>query len=138
MNIKNLVDTTDIQAVMDMIRLHYGDKDIVLFEQLYADLKAMEPNENPDHVTVFIVAVRPGEEEDECLDIFNELDPSIDFDVSAIQAGDDIIYSIASSSYRDYLGYFVDAKTLNTMSAASILAHSLWEITSYSFDDAPL
>ena len=135
MTIQELLHNTDTELVMNHIKRHYGDREIPQFEALYRKLQKMAPNENRDQMTIFITAVLPGEENDEVLEVFDESDETLDFDVSATKAGEDTIYSITASSYSDYLGFFIEEKTLRRMSYASILAHTLWEITAYSFED---
>ena len=56
MNIKDLIDSTDIETVENVIKLHYGDRDLPKYEALYAELKQMQPGENRDHTVIFIAA----------------------------------------------------------------------------------
>ena len=135
MNIKDLIDSTDIESVENVIKLHYGDQELPKYETLYAKLKQMQPGENRDHTTIFITAFLPGEEEDVRLEHFDEMNSDLCFDVCATCDVDDEIYSIASASYRDYLGFLIEEDTRRKFSPASILAHTLWEITAYSFED---
>ena len=135
MNIKDLIDSTDIESVENVIKLHYGDQELPKYETLYAKLKQMQPGENRDHTTIFIAAFLPGEEEDIRLDHFDEMDSDLCFDVYATCDADDEIYSIASASYRNYLGFLIEEDTRRKFSPASILAHTLWEVTAYSFED---
>ena len=136
MNIKTLIQNTDVISVLDIIKCHYGDKEIKQIMSLYEKLRLKNPTASDKNETLFITAVIPREEDDDTvLDTFDEYDPNVYFDVSLEVKGEDILYSIASSRHRDYLSFNVSHQTLEKMSPASILAHSLWELTSYSYDD---
>ena len=110
-----------------MIRCHYGEAELEQIKALYQELKTI-PCKGSHNETLFVTAVLPGEEEEEdtVLDAFDECDKKLYFDVSVEVKGEDILYSIASASYRSYLEFIVSPKTLKQMSYASILAHSLW------------
>ncbi|WP_374705392.1 DUF6557 family protein [Paenibacillus radicis (ex Gao et al. 2016)] len=46
-------------------------------------------------------------------------------------------YSIASSKFTEWLGYYIDGKSLNAITVDSFVAHCLWEMTFYyGFDDS--
>jgi len=85
---------------------------------------------------MFITAYIQNENDDiRKLEIFDENDSTIDFDVSAYELSSKTIYSIASSPYADFLNYTIDEETLRRYSFPTILAHCFYEITSYGFED---
>ena len=139
MTIKDLMDRTDIAAVLDVIRLHYQEdnlsRDLPRLKVLCQKLWSMAPGKALDGAVLFITPLLPGEEEDTVPEVFDEEDPSHYFDVSLRVTGEELLFSIASSSHGEYLTYPVAEETLARFSPASILAHSLWELTSHSFED---
>ncbi|WP_420874468.1 DUF6557 family protein [Paenibacillus qinlingensis] len=44
-------------------------------------------------------------------------------------------FSIVGSKFNQWLGYFIDEKSLVTLSKESFIAHCLWEMTFYYGDD---
>lgn len=74
------------------------------------------------------------DEEPRWHDVFDENDSSLYFDVSAIKDNEDILYSISAADKLKFLEYSICDETLARFSGAAILAHCLWEITSYSFE----
>lgn len=136
MIINDLLHLCDINDVLNKISLHYGNTELKKYENLYNDLLNNKELIEAEEITyIHISAYELGDEDDILLDIFDENDASIVFDVSAFIEGDNTVYSISSSSYSEFLGYSVDYETLKKYSKESILAHCLYEITAYSFDD---
>lgn len=88
-----------------------------------------------ENVYIYIIAYMENDEEDIPVKIFDENDTSLYYDVSAYEMADKTVYSIASSSYADFVKYHIDNYTLILYSYPTILAHCLWEITYYDFED---
>lgn len=135
MIINDLLRLCNINDVLVKISLHYGSTELKKYEKLYNDLLSKKPIECEEKTFIHINAYYEGDEEDTLLKIFDENDASMVFDVSAFVEDDNMIYSISSSSYAEFLGYSVDDETLNNYSKENILAHCLYEITAYTFDD---
>ena len=52
-----------------------------------------------------------------------------------LEKNEEGLYSIASSSFEEYLQCSIKKSTLEKFLYESILAHTLWELTSYGFED---
>ena len=84
---------------------------------------------------IYICAYRTDDEEEIKIDVFDEDDTSLYYDVSGYELSSGIAYSIASSCYSDFLQFKIDDETLRNYSAETILAHCFWEVTAYGFED---
>ena len=135
MKMKELFSQTDVEEVLTHIKLHYEEASLEDFRCLYKTLSEMSPKENTNDMTIIINAFIVCDEDDIWVEDFNDGDDSLYYDVSAFSKNEDIVYSIVSSDYASFLGYYVDDSILSKLSAPSILAHCLWEITAYSFED---
>lgn len=136
MSIYDILKKTNPEDVISKIKLHYGNKNIDLYKNLFYDLLNMNPTCNGQKLCVFITAYKSSENDAiRKLEIFDENDLTIEFDVSAYELSSNTIYSIASSPYADFLNYTVDEKTLRNYSFPTLLAHCFYEITSYGFED---
>ena len=135
MKIKELFSQTDAEEVLTHIKFHYKEAFLEDFRCLYKTLSEMSPKENANDMIIIINAFIVGDEDDIWVKDFNECDNSLYYDVSAISKNEDIVYSIVSLDYASFLGYYVDDSILSKLSAPSILAHCMWELTAYSFKD---
>lgn len=72
---------------------------------------------------------------DPAVDVFDDSDKDIYFDVSGFEKETEVLYSISSLSYDEFLQYSIEENTLEKFAPESILAHALWEITSFGFED---
>lgn len=135
MKIVDLLLSCDVNDVLDKISLHYGNTELTKYKKLYFELLEKQTTDCEYETMIHINAFEEGDEDDVLLEIFDENDNKIFFDVSAFVEGENDVYSISSSNYSDFLGYSIDEETLNKYSEENILAHCLYEITAYSFDD---
>ncbi len=136
MTIRDLLKITSFDEVKEKIFLHYGDNNLSKYGQLYNELKNISPvNDLKENVYIYITAYIENEEEDIPVKEFNEDDISLYYDVSAYESYDKTVYSIASSSYSNLVEYNIDNSTLKLYSYPTILAHCLWEVTFYGFED---
>ena len=134
MRIYDLIHKCTFNEVQEKLKLHYLNEDITPYRKLYTDLlNRCEPANKQDDTFIYITASYP--ESDTCTENFDDNDSSLSFDVSAYVKNDDTVYSIASMKYAKFLECFIDECTLERYSPANILAHCLWEITSYGFED---
>lgn len=69
------------------------------------------------------------------VDNFDENDDNLIFDVAAYSAADTEIYSIESVDKIDFLSYMISSDTQRKYSKASILAHCLWDIMSFLYNE---
>ncbi len=135
MKVKELLKTTEFNDVAEHIKLHYGDEHISEFNKLYSRLKNSNECIECEKMSVIINAYSfDSDDEPKWTDVFDENDSSLHFDVSAIKENEDILYSISAVDKLKFLEYSICDETLALFSGAAILAHCLWEITSYSFE----
>ena len=137
MTILNLFNLCSYQDVERELLTHYSDVDTDNFRRLYLNLNKMKIKKVIDKELYICITVRRIQDDglDLVLDEFDEFDKDIYFDVSGFEKGNDILYSISSLSYEEFLQYKIDEKTLERFSPEAILAHTLWEITSFGFED---
>lgn len=136
MKVKDILSSTDFEEVARHITLHYGNKHIEKFRLLYDRLKNSDSqyqcNEN---FSIIIQVFRETQQEEyEFTESFDENDSSLYFDVSAVTENDDLLYSIAGVDKSEFPEYSISKDTLKNFSYPTILAHCLWEITSFSFE----
>lgn len=137
MKIMDLLNLCHYEDIEKKIVLYYGDKELDEYRKLYQSLKDMTIKNLLIKDLYIGITVRKQNEEgtDPAVDIYNENDPNIYFDVSGFQTDVEMLHSIAALSYEEFLQYGIEEDTLAKFSYESILAHSLWEITSYGFED---
>lgn len=137
MTISDLVNQCSYQDVERELSLYYDNIDTESFQRLYWELrdkKIKHPINTEWHL--YITARRMQDDGvDPVVDSFDENDKDIYFDVSIFKKGSDLLYSICSSSFEDFLQYVIDENVFEKFTSESILAHALWELTSYSFED---
>ncbi len=136
MRIIDLIKICTYESIETKIILHYGTKDLACYKKLYNKLKLMKINTVPkEDLYIYITAFKETNDEDIKVLVFNEDDTSLYFDVSAFDMTNNDVYSISASCYSNFLHYNIDEKTLHNFKPESILAHCLWEITYYEFED---
>ncbi len=135
MLIAELIGNLDFETVKAKIHLHYGEKEIDDYKKLFLLLKEKSalPQTTGD-LTIFIESFIETDDDSIFVTEFDENDPTLYFDVCGYMEGEDIVYSIASSDYDEFLTYAVDEETLAKFSPDNILAHCLYEITAYGFE----
>lgn len=137
MKIMDLLKLCHYEDVEKKIVLYYGDKELDECRKLYQSLKNMTIKKPLIKDLYIGITVRKQNEDgtDTAVDVYNENDPDIYFDVNGFEPDDEMLHSIAALSYEEFLQYGIGEETLLKFSYESILAHSLWEITSYGFED---
>lgn len=137
MRIMDLLKLCSYENVERKIVLYYGDNELEEYRKLYQDLKNRIVKKHLRKNLYICITVRQTNDDgtDPAIDLFDENDTSIYFDVSGLEIGNEMLYSIASSSYEEFLQYLIEENTLEKFSYETILAHALWEITSYGFED---
>lgn len=137
MTVSNLLKLCSYEDIEKKLTLHYNDVNTEEFRKLYLYLSEMTIN-NPMEEDFYICITAHKILDDEntlVVDLFDENDKEIYFDVSGYEIGNDILFSISSMSYREFLQSYIDKNTFKKFSPESILTHTLWEITSYGFED---
>lgn len=135
MKIYELIKKCTFEQVAEKLVLHYDIKNLDEYRKLYSRLEKTVPNTVSDFY-IYISAFKSGDLEDVYITDFDENDTSLYFDVCGYYKGSELeIYSVASSSFSEFTAFNVDDDTLSGYSYASIIAHCLYEITYYGFDD---
>lgn len=133
--IAGLLQECSFADVEQKIRLHYGARELDKYRKLFDSLSAAEPEIPEKTMLVQINAYIEDEEEDVRAEKFDEDDNELMFDVSAYVPDEETVYSIASATYAEFLGLGVAPSVLRNFSPASILAHCLYELSCYGFED---
>ncbi|MBQ8613170.1 MAG: hypothetical protein IJ416_03000 [Ruminiclostridium sp.] len=135
MLISDIIRNCTFELVNQKILLHYGEKEIEDYRKLFLLLKEKSalPQTKGD-LTIFIETSIETDDDSIYVSDFDENDPTLHFDVCGHREGEDIVYSITSSGYDEFLTYAVDEETLAKFSSENILAHCLYEITTYGFE----
>ncbi len=135
MTIANLIRNCSFEQVNEKILLHYGNKDNEKFRQLFNQLKKKSALPiKADSLTILIKVYHETEDDSIYVAEFDEDDVTLYYDVSGFMEDEEMLYSIASSGYDEFLTYEVAEETLKNFSPESIIAHCLYEITAYGFE----
>lgn len=139
MTILDLISKCQFQDVENKIKIHYNyeNSEMIKMSRLYLDLSNMPIEKIINEEWYLCIAACRVEEDgtDYVVDVFDEDDADLCYDVSAYHKGEEMLYSIASSSHEVFLQYIIDEDTLKKYTPETILAHALWELTSYGYED---
>ncbi len=136
MKVMDILKKCKYDNIEKKIKLHYGEKELKEYKNLYEELINKISNTTSDSIMyIYITVYSKSNDNSTPIESFSEDDETLDFDVSAYESDDDTVYSIAASSYSDFLQYNIDPKTLIKFSYESIMAHCFYEITAYGFED---
>jgi len=136
MKVMDILKECKYDSIEKKIKLHYGEKELKEYKNLYEELINKISNTTSDSIMyIYITVYSKSNDNSTPIESFSEDDETLDFDVSAYESDDDTVYSIAASSYSDFLQYNIDPKTLIKFSYESIMAHCFYEITAYGFED---
>ena len=140
MTVSNLLKLCSYENIEKKLKLLYDDVNTEEFRKLYLYLSEMTINKPiEENFYISITAYKITDNENTLVvDLFDEDDKELYFDVSGYEIGKEILYSITTMSYEDFLQSHIDKNTYDKFSPESILAHALWEITSYGFEDRNL
>lgn len=135
--LKQLILETEYNNVWDCIIRHYEIKrksSIKNFKRLYKNLIELPSSENHNNMYIYINAFKDdGQGDSYCIENFDDNDVSLYFDVSG---KDDAHcgYSLVASRFEDWLSFYIDDNTIAKLSYPSIIAHCLWEMTFFGFE----
>lgn len=137
MTILDLIKKCPYQDVEKKLRYHYDDVKTKKFCKLYLDLSNMTIKNVIDEDWYLRIAACRVEDDgtDYVVNVFDENDKDLYFGVSVYQKGNEKLYSIVSSPHEEFLQYIIDEDTLKKYTPESILAHALWELTWYGYED---
>lgn len=136
MKIIDILKRCEYEKIEEKIKLHYGDNELNEYKKLYEDLLGKIPNGvSESKMYIYITVYSKFDSDNNSIEYFSDNDTCLDFDVNAYEIGDNTVYSIAASSYSEFLQYNIDPKTLNKFSYENIIAHCFYEISAYGFED---
>lgn len=142
MTILDLIKKCPFSDVEKKLKYHYDDYDEVKaekFRKLYMDLSNKTIKNIIDGEWYLCITARRIQDDENGIDPavpeFDENDKELYFDVSAYQKGNDRLYSIVSSLHEDFLQFIIDEDTLKKYTPATLLAHALWELTWFGYED---
>lgn len=135
MIIYDLIQRTSIDDVINLIKFYYGTKHINEIKDFFITIKNMELQECRLVLTITINAYKEIDDEIEYQDVFNENDPDIIYDVIAYADDSDEPYSIEASEPEEFLNYKISIETEKKYSETAILAHCLWDVTAFLFNE---
>ena len=135
--LKHLIAETDYCKVWECLKRHYKDmkeSSIENFKMLYERFATLTPAENKKNMFIYINVFKDdGNDDYICPESFDENDTELYFDVCG-KDNEWCGYSLVANSFEEWLGFYVDDKTLVKLSYQSIIAHCLWEMTFFGFE----
>lgn len=135
MIIYDLIQRASIDDVINSIIFYYGNKHTNEIRDFFITLKDMKLQLCKQVLTITINAYKEVDDEVEYLDSFNENDSDIIYDVTAYADNSDEPYSIEASKPEDFLNYKISIETEKNYSETAILAHCLWDVTAFLFNE---
>ncbi len=129
MTVNELISKTNADDVLAEYKKHYEEAHSVIISDVFQKLKEMHPAPDCCNMVLYVQAIKENESGDDVVaDVFDCDDRSVFFDVWGRADDYDGVYSIASSTYEDLLGYYVSDDTVARFSPAQIMAHILWAL----------
>lgn len=120
-----------LNDVLEKVSHFYGNKHTKEIGNLYTELKTLKPQKCSNILTIEINAYKEVNDQFIYVENFDENDDNLIFDVSAYSTADTETYSIETADKIDFLSYIISSETQRKYSKALILAHCLWDITSF-------
>jgi len=145
--VKDLITQIDYADVQKSIERYYGSEKNEQLKKLYELLIDLQPAENKDGLTLYIwtyelydhYGLRYSRRIDDYNEVEDDYKPEdLRFDVYGLEDSydDDLVYSIRSAGYKNFLAYYVAETTAGRFTKESLLAHFLWELGRDGFDES--
>ncbi|PLT31084.1 DUF6557 family protein [Peribacillus deserti] len=139
--LKDLVLLSPFNEVWEKIVLHYSNRIERKIEYIQADFRELYKKlhyaglkENHSNMFIYIDAFETDENDEPVwIKSFDENNKDLYFDVSG-RDDEHIGYSLVGYNFNEWLNFYIDSDTLHSMSAESLLAHCLWEMTFGGYD----
>ena len=129
MTVQEILSKVDFDNVFMEYKKHYEEEHKGKVMDIFQKLKEITPIPNGCNMVLSIRAIKENELGDDVLiDSFDCDDKDVFFDVYGKADDYEGIYSIASSTYEDLLGYYVSDNTLNRFTPTQIVSHILWAL----------
>ena len=127
--VKDIILKTDFEDVFAEYKKHYEEAHKTKVMDIFQKLNEIHPSPASCRMVLFIRAIRENESGDDVVtDDFDCDDKDVFFDVYGKENDYEGLYSIASSAYKDLLGYYVSEETVTRFSFPQIAAHILWAL----------
>ena len=127
MTVQEILSKVDFDNVFMEYKKHYEEEHKGKVMDIFQKLKEITPAPNGCNMMLSIRAIKENElGDDVVIDSFDCDDKDVFFDVYGKADDYEGIYSIASSTYEDLLGYYVSDNTLNRFTPTQIVSHILW------------
>ena len=129
MTVQEILSKVDFDNVFMEYKKHYEEEHKGQVMDRFQKLKHITPIPNDCNMVLSIRAIKENElGDDVVIDSFDCDDKDVFFDVYGKADDYEGIYSIASSTYEDLLGYYVSDNTLNRFTPTQIVSHILWAL----------
>jgi len=135
--VKQALACADTDEICRNLIFCYKTSHISDFYKLIHRLKELEPEVNESEFRIYIKVLKEVGDDYEFAGSFDEKDTTLYYDVCGADSDHDC-YSIAGSRHAVFLGYYIEDTTWADFTPAMLLAHCLWEITFFGFDDRAL
>ena len=129
MTVQEILSKVDFDNVFMEYKKHYEEEHKGKVMDIFQKLKEITPAPNGCNMVLSIRAIKENElGDDVVIDSFDCDDKDVFFDVYGKADDYEGLYSIASSAYKDLLGYYVSEETVTRFSFPQIAAHILWAL----------
>lgn len=131
--LKDLMLETDFFLVKECLKKYYCDDEnrkIEKYSDFFDKLIKTKQNSNSKNMNIYLAKSN----ETEVNSIFSKFEIDETIDVYG-KDDDGMGYSLVASTFENWLGYFIDIDTLKKFENFEIIAHCLWEMTYFGFDD---
>jgi hypothetical protein len=146
MRFAELIQTTHWKNIKRALLEAYPDIDPTGYTHVFAQLRTLEPIENT--MQIRLKWIEPKNEGDErYVDVngtdgmrLKDLEKSSTFAAAAQESTDDpeVTYGLDFKPWNEWLGMNLEPDSLEQFSHEQIIAHCLWEMTFYSFDQTTI
>jgi hypothetical protein len=142
MRFAELIQTTHWKNIKRALLEVYPDLDTAGYKHVFAQLRSLEPVKNS--MQIRLTWIEPKHDSDErYVDVngidgtrFKDLEKSTTFTVASQQLSDDreVTFGLDFKPWDEWLGMNLEPNSLEQFSHEEIIAHCLWEMTFYGFD----
>ena len=123
MTLKEIINKTDFMELWKYLISMYSDQDsdehMSTYHAMFEKLKAMEPVCSKSNMKIYLQSFRE--------------DDDTDWAVDGIKEG--VVYAIDGTPWNEWLGMEIEIDSSNSLQPYEIVAHCLWEMSFYSFDE---
>jgi hypothetical protein len=146
MRFAELIQTTHWKNIQRALLEAYPDLDIAGYKHVFTQLRTLEPVENT--MRIRLTWIEPKNLGDErYVDVngtdgtrFKDLEKSSTFVTASQQSTDEheVAFGLDFKPWNEWLGMNIEPDSLEQFSDEEIVAHCLWEMTFYGFDQTTI